>query len=42
MDRLSNPFTPGAGALPPELAGRDKVIEDGKILTRRLLLRREV
>jgi len=40
MDRLHNPFTPGAGALPPELAGRAKIIEDGKILTARLLLGR--
>jgi hypothetical protein len=40
MDRLRNPFTPGAGALPPELAGRSSVIEDGRILAGRSLLGR--
>lgn len=27
MDRIANPFAPGAGTPPPELAGRDDVIE---------------
>ncbi len=27
MDRLDNPFTPGAGTPPPELAGRDDVLD---------------
>ena len=40
MDRLRNPFTPGAGALPPELAGRAKVIDDGRVLAGRTLLGR--
>lgn len=40
MDRLHNPFTPGAGALPPELAGRAHVIEDGQVLAGRALLGR--
>ena len=40
MDRLRNPFTPGAGALPPELAGRSSVIDDGRVLAGRALLRR--
>lgn len=40
MDRLHNPFTPGAGALPPELAGRAQVIEDGQVLAGRTLLGR--
>lgn len=40
MDRLRNPFTPGAGALPPELAGRSAIIEDGRILAGRTLLGR--
>lgn len=40
MDRLHNPFTPGAGALPPELAGRTNVIEDGRVLAGRTLLGR--
>lgn len=37
MDRLNNPFTPGAGALPPELAGRSQIIEDGRVLSGRIL-----
>ena len=40
MDRLRNPFTPGAGALPPELAGRAAIIEDGRVLAGRTLLGR--
>ena len=40
MDRLRNPFTPGAGALPPELAGRSSVIDDGRVLAGRSLLGR--
>ena len=40
MDRLRNPFTPGAGALPPELAGRSSVIDDGRVLAGRVLLGR--
>ncbi len=40
MDRLRNPFTPGAGALPPELAGRTGIIEDGRVLAGRALLHR--
>jgi hypothetical protein len=40
MDRLWNPFTPGAGAQPPELAGRSGVIEDGRVLAGRTLLGR--
>lgn len=38
MDRLNNPFTPGAGALPPELAGCAAIIEDGRVLVGRTLL----
>lgn len=37
MDRMKNPFTPGAGALPPELAGRQESIEDGRVLSGRTL-----
>ena len=40
MDRLHNPFAPGAGSLPPELAGRASVIEDGRVLAGRTLLGR--
>jgi hypothetical protein len=28
MDRRNNPYAPGAGLQPPELAGRDRLIED--------------
>jgi GTPase SAR1 family protein len=36
MDPFSNPFTPGAGAPPPELAGRDDIIEAAKITLARI------
>ena len=35
MDRIRNSFTPGAGYLPPELAGRNQVIEDGQVVALR-------
>ena len=35
MNKLDNPFTPGAGFLPPELAGREQVIEDGRVVAAR-------
>jgi len=31
MDPTRNPFAPGAGTPPPELAGRDKIIEDARV-----------
>lgn len=31
MDKLRNPFAPGAGTAPPELVGREKVFEDARI-----------
>ena len=37
MDRMMNPFTPGAGAIPPELAGRGEPIDDGRVLSGRTL-----
>lgn len=40
MDRIRNPFTPGAGYLPPELAGRNQVIEDGQVVAMRAKLQR--
>lgn len=40
MDRIRNPFTPGAGYLPPELAGRNQVIEDGQVVALRTKLHR--
>jgi AAA ATPase domain len=36
MDARENPFAPGAGTTPPELAGRDKVIEDVSIALHRI------
>lgn len=32
MDPLKNPFAPGAGAPPPELVGRDPILEEARIL----------
>ena len=31
MDPLANPFSPGAGSPPPELAGRDELLEQARI-----------
>jgi hypothetical protein len=31
MDRRRNPYAPGAGLQPPELAGRDRLIEDASV-----------
>ena len=36
MDPLFNPFSPGAGAPPPELAGRDDLIETVRIAVQRV------
>ena len=36
MDPLKNPFSPGAGAPPPELVGRDPVLEQARILLGRI------
>lgn len=35
MDPLANPFVPGAGTPPPELAGRDRIIADVNIAIQR-------
>ena len=40
MDRRLNPYAPGAGLQPPELAGRDRLIEDVTIDMERVLARR--
>lgn len=40
MDPVRNPFAPGAGSQPPELAGRDEIISDAKIAIQRVLARR--
>jgi hypothetical protein len=36
MDPRINPFAPGAGTAPPELAGREKIIEDVSIALHRI------
>ncbi len=36
MDRIQNPFSPGAGTPPPELAGREGILEQARILLRRV------
>ncbi len=40
MDPIQNPFSPGAGAPPPELVGRDPILEQARILLGRIKLRR--
>jgi hypothetical protein len=40
MNKVSNPFAPGAGAPPPELVGRDDILEDARVLFARVLLHR--
>src|SRR5882757_5625647 len=42
MDRRNNPYAPGAGLQPPELAGRDRLLSDARIDMDRLLGRRPV
>jgi hypothetical protein len=37
MDEVRNPFAPGAGSQPPELAGRDKILEDARIAVQRAI-----
>lgn len=37
MDPRTNPFSPGAGTRPPELAGRETVVEDADICLHRIL-----
>lgn len=36
MDPIKNPFSPGAGAPPPELVGREQVLEQARILLGRV------
>lgn len=36
MDALNNPFSPGAGNPPPELAGRDELIEQARVMLGRV------
>jgi hypothetical protein len=40
MDPIQNPFSPGAGSPPPELVGREAVLEQGNILYARIKQRR--
>ncbi len=37
MDPVRNPFSPGAGSPPPELAGRDAIIESADIAIQRVI-----
>ncbi|MDA8165357.1 MAG: ATP-binding protein [Desulfobacteraceae bacterium] len=37
MDKIKNPFSPGAGSPPPELAGRDGILEQADVLLGRVL-----
>ena len=40
MDPIANPFSPGAGSPPPELVGRDAILEQTKILLGRVKQKR--
>lgn len=40
MDPVKNPFSPGAGSRPPELVGRDPVLEQTRILLGRIKQKR--
>ncbi len=40
MDPIKNPFSPGAGSPPPELVGRDPVLEQARILLGRIKAKR--
>ena len=36
MDKIRNPFSPGAGSPPPELAGRSDILEQADVLLGRV------
>jgi hypothetical protein len=38
MDAVRNPFAPGAGSNPPELAGRESILQDAQTAIRRALI----
>jgi hypothetical protein len=40
MDPIQNPFSPGAGSPPPELVGRERILEQARILLGRVKQRR--
>ncbi|MCY3973053.1 MAG: ATP-binding protein [Candidatus Dadabacteria bacterium] len=37
MDPVNNPFVPGAGSPPPELAGRDEIISNAEVSIKRVM-----
>jgi hypothetical protein len=40
MDQVRNPFAPGAGNRPPELAGREAILQDASVAIQRALIGR--
>jgi len=40
MDKIRNPFSPGAGSPPPELAGRESILEQARVLFGRVQAKR--
>ncbi|MBI5380542.1 MAG: ATP-binding protein [Opitutae bacterium] len=40
MDAIKNPFSPGAGSPPPELVGRERVLEQARVLLGRIKQKR--
>src|SRR6202047_216363 len=40
MDPVKNPFSPGAGSPPPELVGRDPILEQARVLLGRVKQKR--
>jgi hypothetical protein len=40
VDNIRNPFSPGAGSPPPELAGRESVLEQARVLLGRVRVKR--
>jgi len=40
MDPIKNPFSPGAGSPPPELVGRDPILEEARVLLGRVKQKR--
>jgi len=36
MDRAKNPFSPGAGTPPPELAGRSEILDNAMVALERV------
>jgi hypothetical protein len=40
MDPIQNPFSPGAGSPPPELVGREGILEQARVLLGRIKAKR--